>query len=228
MHTYTTDDIATLIRKKLDDNHGYVGVDDDMLASAIDTAQREFVVATRCLFDNESQTIAVTANTPDYALDDNILHLRNGFLETSAATVTPTTVGEIETAYIGTDYGQIQCNWRTATGTPRWMITDLHDEKIILVPNPVVTETLTISAHLYPDVVNTLDDAMQIPNKWRKDLIFGVLAELYMIQDSELYDPRAADRNEGVWRRKLYQRSAEIELTKRGPGVVRKARNGYW
>lgn len=223
-----TADLYSLIRQKLDDTVSPYLVSDTELYLALGLAQRRFAEETLCLPNDGTYTLAVVAGTATYAIDDAIMKLRPGYLVTSERIVMPETLVSITTKAVRDDYGLQKYDWRTATGTPEYMLTDRSSGFVTLVPIPVVTETMNLSGYLTPDHMTGAGDALEIPDRYRLHLVAGTLAELYLSQDNDIYDPKAASIWERKWAQNIASARSYIERDTRGPGIARASTQGLW
>ncbi len=226
--TYTTAKIVASIRHYLDDAITPYLVSDTALYEALDDAQHEFAERTLCLPDSTNYTISVVAETKWYDLDERISVIRSGYLTTNATTVEPATAAELPGVTLAEDYGVSPANWRTATGTPQVMITDLEEGQIRLVPEPTSNDTLELSVYLNPEIITGASVEPTIPDRWRQHLVAGALSRLFMAQDTETYDPKAANTWFTKWEIALDRATGIIERNTRGPGVVRMSSNSVW
>ena len=226
--TYTVERVIELVRERLDDRAEPYLVSDQQIATALDIAQREFVEETLCLTNSSSYTIDVVADTAWYDVDPSIMHIRNGYLRTARTELAQASEADISDFLSAPDYGQIKNDWRSAEGTPQYMVTDLETDKIRLVPSPIQNDTLELSVHPYPTLVAESDTELSIPDIWRPTLVAGACAQLYRTDDAELYDAQAADRALGEWKMHLSRARAQYERNNRGPGRVHMARTGVW
>ena len=228
--TYTTERIVELIRRKMEDEVLPYIVADDFVYQAIDEAQNEFVERTHCITDATTFAPTVTEDDPWVAISDRILQIRRATLTTDGGAVQPITLAEMEmNPSRGLDYGvQNISAWRTATGTPKYVITDLDDENGRLVPIPVEDDTLTLEVYAYPKVIE--DDAQDpmIPDRWAAYLVNGALTRLLLVEDHEVYDRDAGRLQAALWENAIARAVGYFERNRRGPGTVQFSTNGVW
>lgn len=226
---YTTDKLVELVRERLDDKSEPYLVSDDMLAEIIDDVQHEYCEATLCLTDSDTYTITLIAGTSLYQLDSRIAKVRRGYLTSGLRRVDAVTRKGIEDVYYTVDYGaQNQYAWRTATGEPRYMVTDYDDGYVRVVPIPTAVDTIELEVYLRPAPITDVGDTLTLADDKARDLIPGVLAQCYGMQDSEIYDAKQEQMWLAKWERKLGRRTGQIERNTRGAGNVRFNRNGVW
>lgn len=226
--TYTTAKIVALIRAKLDDSVTPYLVSDDEIAAALDEKQHEFAERTLCLTDSENFSISVLADDPWYVLDERIIKVREGYLTTAKTVVQAISSAALDSITLADDYGKSPSNWRTSTGTPWAMVTDIAQGSVRLVPQPVTTDTIELTAYVYPTKLTSISVELVIPDRWRQHLIAGALSVLFMAQDTETYDPKSAAQWGRVWESSVLKAVGTIERNTRGPGVVRMSRNSVW
>jgi len=225
---YTAEKIVTIIRSKLADTVEPYLLSDDDLVHYIDEAQREYAERTLCMRDATTYTVSVTADDPWITVDPRILHIREGYLQTSRRTLKPITLSRMSGELFSPDYGQLRVGWRTTTGTPEYMITDIQEGAIRLAPIPVASETLEFVASLYPADFTDVDDALTLPDRDRRDLPYGVLMRVYGMQDSELFDPQAEAKNRSLWELAISRGVERHQKFSRGAGNVRFNNTGVW
>lgn len=226
--TYTTAKIVALIRITLDDTVEPYLVTDEEIYAALDDVQFEFAERTLCLTDAENFTIDVVADDPWYVLDERIIKVREGYLATAKTVVEVITSTELEGTTLADDYGNSPSNWRASTGTPWAMVTDIAQGSVRLVPQPVTTDTIELTAYVYPTKITLAALSLSIPDRWRQHLVAGALSRLYLSQDTETYDPKAANTWLSKWENSVLKAIGTIERNTRGPGVVRMSRNSVW
>lgn len=223
---YTTERIAELVRIELDDVVSPYLVSDDSLAEAIHAAQQEHAERTLCLPD--ALVIDVEAGTHTYTVDPLPVRYREGYLATAKSFVRFVTFGELSMELYTSDYGPPRSDWRTATGTPQFAVTDMLVGQIRLSPIPVIDDTLDALIYRYPDPIEDLSSALEIPDHLRRSLVNGTLARICRIQDSELFNPQKAALYDALWRQQLLEDAAKVERHTRKPGNVRISRRGVW
>ena len=229
---YTTERIASIVRTKLGDEVTPYLVDDATIINALDVAQKEFAERTLCLRDTELYTIDIVADQPWYKLPERIYKLRTSWLQGARKEVHPITRNEASQGGVVKDYGfqgRSDSWWRTSTGIPESMITDLREGYIYLAPIPTATDVLELSAYNYP---KTLDEDMlvqlEIPDRWRRELVYCALARIYEIEDTELYNQQSANDNLMKWERAMHKAEGVMLKKNRGATMTRFNRNGVW
>lgn len=229
---YTSEYLLAMVRTKLGDETTPYLVEDSTILNALDVSQKEFAERTLCLRDTELLTIDVVAGEVWYKLSDIVVKVRNSWLQGARREVVPVTKNEAAQGSAVKDYGfQGRSGnwWRTSTGTPEIMITDLREGYIRLSPEPTANDTLELSSYNYP---RTLDDNLtanpQIPDRWRQSLIYGALARIYEIEDTELYDNNSAQRMFQKWEMDLARAEAFFLKKNRGATTVQFNSKGVW
>lgn len=225
---YTTERVIGLIRDTLRDTVEPYLVSDDTLAASLDEIQRRFTEHTLCLTNASDYTLDVVEGTVWYDLDPRIIKVRRAYLVGAMRDVLPTTSEDVQRLTFVQDYGQAGNDWRRRVGVPELMITDLEQGKVRLTPTPQADDTMELEVYLYPAPVADVDSPLSIPDRWRTALVPGVVAELYLKQDSELYDPKAAERFMQIWEMRLREALSAIERNTRGPGNVKMSKRGVW
>ena len=69
---------------------------------------------------------------------------------------------------------------------------------------------------------------LEIPDRWRQELVYGALARIYEIEDTELYNQQSANDNLMKWERAMHKAEGVMLKKNRGATTVRFNRNGVW
>lgn len=227
---YTTERLIEIIQRKLDDEAGHQLVSPDDIIEALDEAQRELVEETQCLRDasNYSDTTSDGVATAEW--DAGVMHYIKGYIDNVNDPVKPITLNEIEDGWFASDYGvRWNTQWRTATGTPKWIITDYETDLIRFVPIPNAIVTINWVVVKRPTMITSDSVDPDVPDRFARRLIWGALADLYRNQDAELYDGRTVERMEAKWEQQKAKCRREVERHTRGPSLVKYNRtSGVW
>lgn len=179
---------------------------EDEIYRYMDQAQREFARKTDCFLDATTASvtqIAITANQALVTLSPLVTKVRRGELASNFNTVKATTLAEMdEGAVIGSDYGRVvPTQWRSATGEPRWAVTDYQPGKLLLVPKPVIADTLSLAVFRLP--LNTLTSSSTVLEVIDEDHQYGLRLFMehlaYLKQDAETYNPKRSKNAKDEW-----------------------------
>lgn len=178
---------------------------DQELLHYIDQAQRKFAIDTECLPDSSNFTSKVTAGSYWVERDPLIIRIREGYLQTAGRTITPTTKVDIDRGYTIDDYGiGKRTDWRTATGTPEYLITDLDAVQDRLVPIPAAADTIewTVTRHPLESITATTS-SLEVDETWHYELLVWAKVMAFRKQDAETQDLTRAREFETEWRSRV-------------------------
>ncbi len=129
-----------------------------------------------------AQTLKVLAAKAEYTLNEYTRRVYTMQLALETRPLAQTTEAQLDT-----HYGRAWCE---RTGTPRMYVR--KGKKLILFPEPVVPDTLTVTAGSLPDDYFDLDD--DIPSSDHDALKLYVAYKAFMKPDADTYNPvKAAD-----------------------------------
>jgi hypothetical protein len=219
------DDLLGLMRRELSDAEPpYLWSDDDLL-QYLDEAQDAFARTTELFTDNTTTSITrvtVTAGEAFVALSPKIHRIRDAWLQTERASIQPANLNELDDLFCSDDYGVVQRGqWRTSTGTPYYIVTDIERDKGRLVPIPVADDTLELSVVRLPlkSVVENNGLELAAPKHQRAVVLYA---------KGLAYDTADADTQNGTLAAKFMGEGLglfldirdETKRLRRRPGVV--------
>jgi hypothetical protein len=209
----TSAELLAAIRIRFDDvATPYLASDATILEQA-SLAQMEFARSTLVLYHDT--TAAITASNPWLELPANFYVLKTVTL--SGLQLRPLTISELDFGYF--TFGSAEnskrfANWRVATGTPRFVVTDMYPDRVRLVPIPTASGTVTLEGYVAPPnlklaVISPPADAVnpQIPEVYHELLITGTLFRLNMQTDIDTFNQGKAQLYSTLW----YQGIAEAQ-----------------
>ena len=205
----TTVELIAELRIKFADTVGteYLVSDDDILV-ALSRAQNIFAVETLCIFD--LTTADAIATNPLITLPTRTVNLKSALFNTTLLTLV--TQHELDYGYFSLNNREASnrfSDWRNATGTPKFLVTDLGPLTARLVPYPSVNGTINLERYKLPLELTLLIDP-EIPEQFHRDLITGALTYLYTIVDADVYAPEEGIILSAKWERVLIE--ARIQL----------------
>ena len=208
-----TAELITAIRVRFDDVATPTLVSTATILEQASLTQTEFARATLVLYDVISDTI--TAGEPWLDLPSNLFVVKAVIFNGSQ--LRPISASELDFGYYSfnnvenaTRFG----GWRTATGTPKFVITDMHHDKVRLVPYPTANGTVSIEGYVAPSAlvegtvtppVTAVDP--QIPEVYHELLIAGTLLRLYSLFDVDIFNSSKAQ----VYLKQWYDGVAEAQ-----------------
>jgi hypothetical protein len=177
-------------------------------------AQRELCEEVDILFDATTYELT-TANGDDlYALDDNITKVRRGKVA-GGRTLEAVSVKELLRRYQPTSFELTVTDWEGMQGEPDYIVMDYEVGFVKLVPEPVGIETIELHVYRLP-----VADAMEIPNKHRRDLLHKAKHLAYMKDDVDSQDLKKAAYYETKWENAKVKIDRIFKRAHRGPQVV--------
>ena len=84
-------------------------------------------------------------------------------------------------------------DWRSRTGTPQWVITDMTEDRWRLAPIPTEDMLLGYEGYVVPQPVTSVTDTVELPDEYAQHLHLGMLADAFNVEDEDaMYDPNKA------------------------------------
>lgn len=174
---------------------------DSELLHYISEAQKQFAIATECLPDSTNFTSSVKADSPWIERDPLIISIRSGYLRTAGRDIYPATRIDLERGYATDDYGVgIVSNWRSQTGVPKLVVTDLDAVQNRLVPIPTESDTIEWTVYRLPlEEIESTSSTLEVDPLWHYELLVWAKRLAYMKQDAETQDATRARAFESDW-----------------------------
>ena len=198
-----TVELIDRVKLRLDDKIVPRVFNDAAVLIALNDAQNEFALRTLSIFEGD-QSVAVTDGSPWVALPAGTCWVLAAWLD-PAAPVRLVTQHELEYGYFelnGVESSARHSGWRSATGTPAFLVTDLGPHAARLVPSPTADDLLFIERYRLPVVMTTTVDP-EIAEQYHPDLVIGALAYLFAVPDTETYDKEEALLQRRAWESRL-------------------------
>lgn len=192
--TYT--EILTDAWTQADDSVRPYNWNDTEWISYLNTAMDELCIETQLLVDSTDTDIcriSVSDGTAAYTLHNKIVNVLDVWNTSTGYPLYLYNVGQLNAYSTG---------WRSLTGTPDKYNLDDTIGKILLVPEP--DDDLTIGLRVArlvkePATANTLGDTPEIPAKYHRFLIDGLLYKAYEKNDAETRDPDKIAYHQKAW-----------------------------
>lgn len=199
----TLTQLLTLVANRLDDTkEPYLWSDEELTSYANQRINKicELVPALRDDSTASVCTIPVVAGTRSYATDPKIIYISEARLDLESVPLIRTTLEEIRA---------FNPAWRDIDSTPRYFVTDLDVDQIMLYPEPIVNDTLHLNVVRYPltPLVYTLANSMSpdIPERFHELLVPGITSLAYHKADAETEDLARAKEDYTEWLENLEQ-----------------------
>lgn len=182
----------------------------------IDEAQRRFAVETLCLPDSTNFETTVQAGTKWVDKEPSIIRIIQGWLTGANRPVRPISRIEIERGYPTDDYGeQIVGQWRTVTGRPEFVVTDMDAVQNRLVPIPTETDTIEWTVYRYPtSAITSLTSSLEIEQAFHYDLTVWAKVLAFKKQDAETQDMTRSRDWEGEWNNRVIPEAKQFFMMK--------------
>lgn len=166
------------------------------------------------LFDL-SFDITTEAGTGLYALNQSITKVRRGVISGSR-TLEALNMSELKRKFSVNDMGWDLGNWEDAEGDPQYIVTDYATGYVLLVPKPVQIEVIKLHAYRLP----TNSAVMEVPDRWRMDLLLYAKYKAYDKNDSDTHNEKKALKYKGLWEQKLVELDHEEKRRNKSARVV--------
>lgn len=219
---YSTGNIIATCRRITDDLREPYFIPDEEYLDYLNRRGRELAERVLPLYDGRNYTLKLVAGEAWVYHDSEIIKIRNAYSTANPRDeLKPVQANAVESAMGGSmDYGvPVSKAWRTATGTPYLLITDIDLESYRVVPIPVVNDTVQLEVFVYPETLTATSQSGSLPDTAASALHLGVLSDVMSKQDAEeIYSPADAAKYLGLWERELLRLSSQYERDRRASG----------
>lgn len=212
----STANLIAILRTDLDDPEMPGGGDDsDCLwldaefTQWLAEAQEKMCRKLDLLFDASSFSITTDAAQTDglYDLSDDVVKIRSARVAGSRY-LNVVSIDELQRQYSTYDLGWYTESWEEVTGEPKFLVTDVAVGKARLVPIPdadSAPEVITLQVYRMP----TDSAVMEIPNRYRRELLLFAKYKAYDKNDSDVHNERLALKYKGEWEQILLELGLE-------------------
>lgn len=221
------DDLLGLLRRELSDvEEPYLWADDDLF-QYLDEAQEAFARTTELFSDATTASVtrvSVTAGQPFVALSPKVHRIEGDmWLQTAKQTVSEANLNELDSLYCGDDYGHASGGrWRSATGTPRYLVLDIERDKGRLVPIPTAADTLELHVIRLPLKSVTEPGGLEVTDTWhQRALVVYAKGLAYDKNDVDTQDAQLAAQFKAEALSQMFEIRDETRRKRRRPGTVR-------
>lgn len=168
-------------------------------------AQEKLCKKLDVLFDSSTFTIVTDGAQTDglYALDDSVTKIRSARVAGSRS-ISVVSIDELERQFSTYDLGWYTEDWQDLTGEPKYLITDFASGYARLVPIPdadTAPETIALGVYRLP----TDSNVMEIPNRYRRELLLFAKYKAYDKNDSDVHNEKLAMKYKGEWENALIE-----------------------
>jgi len=205
----TPEDVVELFRLTVDDTDEADPLWNTLeVYHYLDESQKQFARKTDYFSDAstaEIAQVAITADDPWVALDPRVTKIRIAQLLSTGHKVTPVTFAQMEDQPNTIDtYGSpfnftTTYRWQQAVGTPRFLVTDMEQNKGRLASIPVIDDTLELQVYRLPlkDITEDSASFEIIETEYQRGLILYMKYLAYSKNDVDTFEQDLADRAKG-------------------------------
>ena len=208
-------------RLDVDDNVAAFLWSDELIASYADEAQKMFCRLTNGISDSTSHvcSVSIEAGEPFATLDKSILRIRR---MQRASDARPITVMNVE------DMDSLGLRLTSQIGQVDYAITGMDEYKVRWMQVPAADDEAQLTVFRLPlRTITTAKTPLEIAEQHHRSLLLWMKHLAYSRQDSDTYDARAADKNEGAFRAYCAHAKAEQDRARSKVRVVRYGDGGY-
>jgi len=205
---YTAEDLLDIFRTEVDDTEEDYLWTDESFFWYLDEAQREFARQTDILMSSDI-VIPVVADESFITLPVGVEKIRDIRLLSTNGKLPVINYVEVQGTHSASGYGEELLDWNTSTGTPRFVIADEVTDQLRLVPQPIVNDSVTISAFRLPKI-DIIDDGSILEltdSSHQRSLLLLCKAMAYEVNDVDINDTARADR----YRQQFFAYTAEVK-----------------
>jgi hypothetical protein len=202
-------------RSDVDDNVSPFFWSDVEVASYADDAQKMFCRLTNGIADSSSTlcTVDIDAGEPFASIDKRILKVRRLQRDSDARPLRVVSMEEMDGLGIRLD---------NQLGTVSYAVTGMEDHKLRWVYVPKVSDTASMSVFRLPlRDITVAKSILEIDAQHHRALLLWMKHLAYSKQDSETFNPKAAQDNELAFNRYCAQAKAEQDRAVSKIRVVR-------
>lgn len=216
----TAEELLELVRVELDDTEEDYLWSDATLYRYIDLAQREFAKRTECFKDFTTEAIVevdVSANESTVAFDSRIIRIEKAYLRSEDTELSVVNANEIADEYDGTT------SWKSATGTPEFLVLDGDSTYGRLVPIPTVNDTLDLFVVRYPlRAISASYTTLEVKDvRHQYQLLDWVKHLAYSVNDADVSNPELAQAHATKFLAYCQEARGEFLQKHRRPGTVK-------
>lgn len=228
-----TVELVAAVRTRLDDIATPTLISTETILEQASLTQTEFARATLAIYNIASAAIVIA--DPWLTIPDNLFVLKTIVL--NGKQLRPVTTSELDFGYYSFNNAENTSRfdgWRSATGTPKFVVTDMYHDKIRLVPSPTFNATVSLEGYVAPDVlvigsvipaVTQIDP--QIPLVYHELLLVGTVLRLYSLFDIDTVNPVKAQIYATQWQQGLIEAQNNLRTSLRRQVRVMELPRGF-
>ncbi len=196
----TPEELAELFRSDVEDEDANDPLwSDTEVYSYMDQAQKQFARETDYFSDvttSEIVDVSVTTDEPFISLDPRITKIRGARMVGTGIKLVPKKYEDMEnTGYARDAYDSYafsqSINWESATGTPRFIVTDMEPNLGRLVPVPQTDDAIKLRVYRLPleDISEANNSEFEITEtEYQRGLMYYMKYLAYQKNDSDVYN----------------------------------------
>lgn len=227
--TFSPSELKDVFRSEVQDLEGgnngedFLWSDDDIFRY-MHRAQREFVRETRILRKTfpftptlTSLTFTASGATGFLDIDPDIIRItRARMTTTSNARADPlelVNAEDLDDGFFTNDFGSIFTgDWQSKTGPARYLIQNLQEDMVRLVPIPIVDDTVELTIMHLPNQTVSCDTAtLEVSEPEDQETMVLYMQHLgYLKQDADTYDKDLSDKFKAEFKEKVDSRRREV------------------
>lgn len=222
----TTEELIAAIRIRLDDIiETPPRVSTETIIEQASLTQTEFARTTLVLY--EEVDVYVDADIAWVDVPSNFCVLKSAIL--NGVQLRPITTSELDFGYYS--FNNIEnsgrfANWRAATGTPKFLITDMFPDKARLVPYSTTDITISLGGYVIPPALALEIPAVPpgnstpavnpiIPEMYHELLLVGTLMRLFVLFDVDVFNSEKAQVYSTQWYQGLVEAQNNLRTSLR-------------
>lgn len=197
----------------------------------IDEAYDELCRESNVWPDSSTFTLTVTADDPWATVDERIIKIRSGRLVTARRNIKPLLYEDIDRVLSVTlDYGRTSFDqrWKDDTGLPIYMITDMEEGKVRLVPIPIEADTVQLDVYRKPDPITPACTALPLRSIWHTGLIYFLKYKAFGSDDINLRTDTGKQQALAQWEDFKSKVDSDLKRERGGTRAVQGDPEGYF
>ncbi|MBF0459309.1 MAG: hypothetical protein HQK99_15575 [Nitrospirae bacterium] len=196
----TLTEILATTRTMLDDTAKPYLWPDEELVVCLNDRLNAMCAETLCITDSITPQIChitLTKGTASYALDSRVIAIKRAVLQSTGTPLFKTTQDSLLRWY---------GLWQNFEGTPAYYMLDVQSGYITLHPAPAGSDTLNLIVYRFP--LNEMSTSVpyaepEIPRRYNRTLINGILALAYEKSGSDTLQQGSAKTYRELWQKGL-------------------------
>ncbi|KWT91829.1 hypothetical protein [Candidatus Magnetominusculus xianensis] len=194
----TLTEIVAATRSMLDDTATPYLWPDEELVVCLNDRLNVMCAETLCITDSTTPqicTVTLTKGLASYALDSRIIAIKRAALQSTGAPLFKTTQDSLFRWY---------GLWQNFEGTPAYYLLDVQSAHITLHPVPAASDTINLTVYRLPlseMSTSTPGAEPEIPRRYSRTLINGILALAYEKSGSETLNTESAKTYRELWQK---------------------------